>query len=315
MLLIEQQNGPFKGKYDFPGGGIEFGETPLGALQREFAEEVAMGFDSMELETNLTNVLESFFQIGMIYQVRGVYPLSGEETGELQYFWVDVKDLKQEKCSALLWKWVNLPKKKYIDLTHSLDENIPSWDGDCGFKHALLSDEEFCTHSISMQAGVGTHLDAPAHCIRDGKTIDALTLDNLIAPCSVIDFSKGETIDSFEKKYGKIPKGSFVIIRTGWDRYWKDPQKYQNNFPSISKEVAELLLARDIAGLGVDTLSPDSRDSDFPVHKILLGAGKLIIENVANSDQLPPVGSTLFALPLKIKGGTEAPIRLIAVVD
>lgn len=117
MLLIEQQRGPFKGKYDFPGGGIEFGETPKIALQREFAEEVAMGFDSLELKTNITSVLEvpkteekpahTFYQVGMIYQVSGVYPLSGEETGELQYFWVDTRDLQEQNCSALLWQWVS----------------------------------------------------------------------------------------------------------------------------------------------------------------------------------------------------------------
>lgn len=208
-------------------------------------------------------------------------------------------------------------EKIFIDLTHTLENEIPSWDGDCGFKYSILSDydEEFCTHSISMKAGVGTHMDAPAHCVAGGKTIDAFTLNELIAPCIVIDFSKGETIESFEKMHGKILKGSFVLIRTGWDRYWKDPVKYQNNFPTVSKEAAELLLARDIAGLGVDTLSPDAREGDFPVHKIFLGAGKVLIENVANSDQLPPIGCTLFVLPLKIKAGTEAPIRLIARFD
>jgi len=120
MLLIEQQSGPFKGKYDFPGGGIEFGETPEIALQREFAEEVAMGFTSLELKVNLTNVLKvpksaekaayTFFQIGMIYQVNDVYPLSGEETGELHYFWVDIDQLQEQNCSAFLWKCVNQKK-------------------------------------------------------------------------------------------------------------------------------------------------------------------------------------------------------------
>lgn len=314
ILLIKQKGGPFKGKYDFPGGGIEFGESPEIALRREFQEEVSMGFISFSLEANLSNVFEStFFQIGMVYRVYGVHPLS--KTADYEHYWVDVKQLTHENCSALLWKWVNLSQKQYVDLSHTLKEGIPSWDCDCGFKHSLLSDDEFRTHSISMKAGVGTHIDAPFHCISGGKTIDELSLNDLIAPCVVIDVSKGQTIENFENTYGKISKGSFVLIHTGWGSYWNDPIKYQNNFPTVSKEAAELLLARDIAGLGIDTLSPDARDSDFPVHKILLGAGKILIENVTNLDQVPPIGSTLFALPLKIKSGTESPVRLVALIN
>lgn len=307
ILLIKQKGGPFKGKYDFPGGGVEFGETPEDALKREFAEEVAMGFMASSFEANLSHVSDSFFQIGMIYRLYGVYALS--QTSDFEHYWIAVNELNRENCSALLWKWVNLPKETYIDLTHKLDESIPSWDGNCGFKYPLLSDEGFHIHSIEMEAGVGTHMDAPAHI--EGKTIDELALDDLIGPLVVIDGG----IESFEKAYGRIPKGCFVIIRTGWDRNWHDRKKYEHDFPTVSKETAELLLARGIIGLGVDTLSPDGRDSDFPVHKTLLGAGKLIIENVANAGKLPPVGSTLFALPLIIRGGTESPMRLIAKVN
>ena len=322
ILLIKQKGGPFKDKYDFPGGGIEFGETPENALQREFEEEVAIGFHSLILDTNLSHVLEthSFFQIGMIYRVYGTYSLS--KAADFQHYWVKLQELTEENCSTLLWKWIHLPKKQYIDLSHTLESSIPSWEESCGFEYSLLSDDEFCIHAISMKAGVGTHMDAPAHCIREGKTMDCLAMDDMIAPCVVIDLSDRaeenflvlpDAILDFEKTYGKISSGTFVLIHTGWDRYWNDPEKYQNNFPSVSKEVAELLLARNIAGLGIDTLSPDARESDFPVHKILLGAGKVLIENVAGADQLSPIGSTLFALPLKIKAGTESPLRLFAL--
>ena len=108
-----------------------------------------------------------------------------------------------------------------------------------------------------------------------------------------------------------------MIIRTGWDRFWNEPEKYRNNlqFPSIAHEAAILLLERQIVGLGIDTLSPDTPDSGYPVHQTLLSAGIYLIENVANSGQLPPMGSISLALPLKIAEATEAPMRFIALIE
>lgn len=219
-----------------------------------------------------------------------------------------------------------------IDLTHTLDEKIPTWDGSCGFEHLVNQDYDptayykFKTHKIRMNEGIGTHMDAPAHCDPKGMVIDELPLSHLIAPCIRIDVSASadersyvtvQDIENFEKEYGVIEARSVVMIRTGWERFWDTPKQYHNNhrFPSISKEAAELLLARDILGMGIDTLSPDRPQDGFPVHRLLLEAGKYIIENAANVALLPARGSFILALPLKIKGGTEAPIRLIGLLS
>lgn len=86
---------------------------------------------------------------------------------------------------------------KIIDLTHSLHEGIPTWDGGCGFRHDVAldylncsTDVKFRVHKIKMQAGIGTHMDAPAHCIPGALTIDELSFKNLVAPCVVIDISQ-----------------------------------------------------------------------------------------------------------------------------
>lgn len=352
ILLIEQKKGPFKGKLDFPGGGIEFGESPEETLQREFAEEVAMSFTSFQLIDNLTSTLQVpgtdekepylFYQIGMIYRIIGIHPIE-ESICELTHNWYDLATLSEEHCSRLLWQFLQkhsstplffLEKNnnyKIIDLTHSLEPNIPSWEGNCGFYNEISLDYPDCqtevkfrTQKIEMEAGIGTHIDAPAHCIPNGITIDELQLNNLIAPCIVIDVSKNahehysvsiDDIKEFEKRYGVISEGQFVMIKTGWEQFWDEPKKYHNNhfFPSISAEAAKFLLERNIVGIGIDTLSPDRPESGYPVHSLLLGAGKIIVENVANLASMPPVGSFIIALPLKIKGGTEAPIRLVAL--
>ncbi|MFT5319064.1 MAG: kynurenine formamidase [Chlamydiales bacterium] len=222
---------------------------------------------------------------------------------------------------------------KIIDLTHTLDKNIPAWEGGCGFSHELKcdyadcdTDVQFRVQELKMVAGIGTHIDAPAHCIPGALTVDALKVDDLVAPCVCIDVSdkvsstfsvSTNDILAFEKTYGKINKNTFVIIYTGWDQYWNDPEKYQNQymFPSVSADVADLLLERDIVGLGIDTLSPDRPTDGFPVHEALLGSGKYIVENIACASKLPPVSIYTLAMPIKVAGGTEAPIRLLALID
>ncbi len=220
-----------------------------------------------------------------------------------------------------------------IDLTHTLDENTPSWNGSCGFHQTIQCDYEsqkeevsFRVQQLKMHAGIGTHMDAPAHCNRGTLTIDQLALTDLMAPCVMIDLSASvyesytasvEEIRNFEAIHGKIESGSFVIIRTGWEQFWKEPKRYHNNhfFPSLSGEAAEFLLQRKIVGLGIDTLSPDRPGEGFPVHAAILGANKYIIENVANSALLPPKGSFTCALPINTRGGTEAPVRLVGLIQ
>lgn len=125
-----------------------------------------------------------------------------------------------------------------------------------------------------------------------------------------------DVISKFEEEYGEIKPNTFIIFYTGWDRYWETPEKYINNhiFPSVHNDTAKLLIDRKISGLGVDTLSADTGANGFPVHRIILGADKYLVENIANAKEIPPVGTKILVLPLKIKDGSEAPIRLIALI-
>jgi kynurenine formamidase len=226
-----------------------------------------------------------------------------------------------------------MPKDfKIIDLTHMLSEIIPTWDGSCGFELSINTDYEDCTppdlfrtQKIKCSGGIGTHMDAPAHCFPESATIDMLQMEDLITDCVFIDVSNEadenyvimpDVIEAFEKENGEIKSNSFVIFYTGWDQYWSTPQKYQNDhkFPSVHESTAKILVKRNIAGLGIDTLSADTGANGFPVHRAILGAEKYLVENIANAKELPPVGAKSLVLPMKIKDGTEAPIRLIALI-
>lgn len=221
---------------------------------------------------------------------------------------------------------------KLIDLTHTLDNSIPTWNGHCGFNHTLHidyadceGDDKFRVMKLDMHAGIGTHMDAPSHCIPGGLSVHDLDVNELCMPCVMIDVSNNcpeyysvtpQNFIDFENKYGPIIKNSCVMIKTGWSRFWHAPMEYHNQhvFPSVSLEAANLLLERGVSALGIDTLSPDRPQDGFKVHQAFLGAGKILIENVANLDAMPPTGAFVLVLPIKIKDGTEAPIRLVGLI-
>lgn len=222
---------------------------------------------------------------------------------------------------------------KIIDLTQPLSETVPTWSGSCGFCLKMKQDYDhlFRVQEVEMQAGIGTHMDAPSHIIPGGKSIADLSLEELIVPICLIDvrdkehrdyeISEEDLLDD-EKKHGPISSHSLVIGYTGWSRFWQDSLAYRNldqngqmHFPAFSSKSADLLLKRNIAGLGIDTLSPDCLDQDFTVHRKILGQGKYIIENIGDCSGIPPRGSYAVALPLKMEAATESPIRIIALVD
>lgn len=191
---------------------------------------------------------------------------------------------------------------KLIDLTHLLDSTISTWNGGCGFNHDVHIDysdcegeDKFRVMTVKMHAGIGTHMDTPSHCIPGGRFIHDFDVNDLIMPCMVIDVSgkyferyslSTQDVVDFESEHGFIQKGSCVFVKTGWSQFWHTPLKYHNNhvFPSVSAEAAELLVERGVSAIGIDTLSPDRPEDGFKVHKIFLGADKIIIENVTVHD-------------------------------
>lgn len=227
---------------------------------------------------------------------------------------------------------MNINFSHIIDLTQTIHPDIPSWEGTCGFSAKTLSDYDqgVKVQAFDMLAGIGTHIDAPSHFIPDAKSIADIPLTQLINPAIIIDVSKNshpdyliskEDIINFEKSFASIKTNCIVLFYTGWSEYWSDAKKYRNvderntmHFPGVSPEAAQLLLERNIAGIGIDTLSPDSNNMEFPVHHLLLSQEKFIIENMVNLEKLPPVGAHVMALPIKISQATESPCRVIGLV-
>jgi kynurenine formamidase len=132
----------------------------------------------------------------------------------------------------------------------------------------------------------------------------------------------------WEKKHGKIPEHCIVLLNTGFSKYWGDKEKYTGtlktgaegvaelHFPGLGKEAAEWLVKeRKIKAVGIDTPSIDfGQSKDFLTHRTLCAANVTAYENIANPGQLPATGCYLVAAPMKIKGGSGSPLRLLAWV-
>ena len=225
---------------------------------------------------------------------------------------------------------------RMVDLTHVLHEQMPFWPGTGSFEIERLADYDvgYRMHRFSMWENNGTHIDAPAHFIEGGSSINELGLNNLVLPVAVIDAREQAAQDAdyqlsvddvlaWEKRNGRVRPGSLVAMNTGWHKKFSDPKAYVNqdeqgvlHFPGFSVAAAELLVERDVAGIGIDTLSLDpGNDLSFPVHRIILGAGKFQVENMNNLDALPAAGAVAVIGVLPVKDASQAQARIFAFME
>jgi kynurenine formamidase len=235
-----------------------------------------------------------------------------------------------------------IDEAKLVDLTYAFDDKAIYWPTAKPFEWQKESWGKsaggywYTAARYSASEHGGTHLDAPIHFGEGKQSADEIPLTRLVGPAIVIDIAQAcasnadyqlsaADITAWETANGAIANESIVLVRTGWGKFWPDKKKYLGtdapgdtanlHFPGISREAAELLAARKIEAIGIDTASIDHGQSkDFITHQVLNGANIYGLENVANLERLPAKGSTLIALPMKIKGGTGAPARIVALL-
>jgi arylformamidase len=216
---------------------------------------------------------------------------------------------------------------KIIDLSLSIEEGMmtfpthwhPVVEITILGRHGIEGRE---TRKVVLGTHIGTHADAPRHFIPNGGTIDDLPLDVLIGPATVADFTGCgplQVIDiaDLEQRLGdKVP--SRLILRTGWSEYFGD-MKFYSQYPFLSEDAARWLVEKGVRLIAMDTPSPDnpahSRGTakDSPNHKVLLGAGVVLVEYLANLKALTASEVELIVMPLKLKGCDGAPARCAAI--
>jgi kynurenine formamidase len=226
--------------------------------------------------------------------------------------------------------------RKVLDLTHVLKPGLPDFhEGGQSFTYKKIysvDNDGYGNGFFSMVEHYGTHVDAPNHFFDGKASVDQLAAQDLVVPCVVIDVRDQvknnpdyqltlERVKSFERA-GTIPARFAVLLLTGWDARWRTPADYRNadakggmHFPGFGAEACEYLIKqRHVAAIGIDTLSIDAgSNNDYSCHKIALGAGLYMMENLKDLALLPSRGALLFCGPLRIENGTGSPARIVAV--
>jgi len=237
---------------------------------------------------------------------------------------------------------VNPPR--YVDLTHDLSADSIFWPTGPVFRLDSVADGVtsggyyYASNNYSGSEHGGTHLDAPVHFAQGRWTTDQIPLDRLIGSAVVVDVSAASSANpdyqvtaadlaAWEEAHGRIEPGTIVLIRTGFSQRWPDARTYLGttergdaavaklHFPGIHPEAATWLVERQVKAVGIDTASIDfGQSTTYDTHPRLYERNIPGFENLNALDQLPARGATVYALPIKIKGGSGGPLRAIAVV-
>lgn len=239
-----------------------------------------------------------------------------------------------------------LHKKSFVDLTHAFEPGIPHWPGFPDEKRETLYyyDEGvgslgsgFFAQRYTIVGQWGTHVDPPAHFARGLRTVDEIEPKEMILPLVVIDVHEAvaanpdytitkEDVVKWEAKYGQIPEGSFVAMRTDWSKRWPDAAKMRNedrhkigHYPGWSLGVLKYLYEqRKITASGHETTDTDpgvaaSKD-DYTLEAYILGKNHYQIELLCNLDKVPDFGALVVCSFPKPKRGSGFPARVFAIL-
>ena len=230
-----------------------------------------------------------------------------------------------------------LPYGRVVELSHPIHSAIPRWPGDPPIVFTQAADRNqdgYFLRAFSMGEHAATHLNAPLSFFAGGTGVDTIPPEALIRPAVVIDVREEaatnpdftlsiEHVRAWEECHGRIAAGSLVLLCTGWGSLWDDPARFlgldsagQAHFPGFGADAAGFLLEeRQVSGLGSDTHGIEPGwDAQFQVNRLALGAGALVLENLAQLEQLPPVGAVLIIGVLRLVGGSGSPAAVTALI-
>jgi kynurenine formamidase len=224
-----------------------------------------------------------------------------------------------------------------VDLAHPISREIPIWPGDPAVEFdtvATLGRQGYFLRRFTMGEHSGTHVSTPSSFFEDGEGPDLLPAANLVAPAVLIDVSRPSaenanhalTVDEvliWEAAHGTITDGALVMLFTGWQKYWSNPDRFINlgsdgimHTPGFGTQSTRLLLDdRRVGGLATDAPGVDpGSDTGLSISRMVLSRPRLVLECVNNLDQLPPTGATVVVGRLPLVGGSGSPAAVLALL-
>jgi arylformamidase len=208
---------------------------------------------------------------------------------------------------------------KIFDITLTISPGMPIWPGDPAVVLEQIESIDRGDHvnvtRLDMSAHTGTHVDAPHHFLNNRHTVETLALDVLTGPAQVVrlpdevDLITAEALEAAE-----VPAGTRrLLLRTRNSDLWQRGEKeFFTGFVGISADGAEWLVRHGVRLVAVDYLSVAPYQQSDATHKILLGAGIVLLEG-ADLHKVQPGAYELFCLPLKLSGSDGAPARAILI--
>ena len=206
-----------------------------------------------------------------------------------------------------------------LDLSHPITPEMSLFPGTPPPKQiplAAVETDGWRETALRLTSHTGTHLDAPAHVIAGGRTLDQFPLDTFCGFARMVDCTGQAAIgpDFLQTKLSG-PRPDFILLHTGWDRFW-GTRDYPSGFPVLTETGAHFLAGLGLKGVGVDALSFDPADStELPIHHILLGAGLLQVENLSGLDRLADRQAELFLFPLPWPDADGGPVRAVVRIN
>lgn len=206
----------------------------------------------------------------------------------------------------------------FIELTHRMEEEMPVYPGTekpVFDKSFTIEKNGFAETQVRMFSHTGTHMDAPAHMVLGGKTLDEYPVEHFIGEAYILDMTAGiPSLGDLEADAELIKKSDFIIMKTGWSEKW-GTESYFNDFPVLTEELLDYLLQFDIRGFGVDAISVDPvSTTTFDNHMKMFAKECTIVENLKNLESIPQKNFRIIMLPLLTKDSDGFSARVVAEV-
>jgi len=192
------------------------------------------------------------------------------------------------------------------DITRPLSEDTLIYPGDIRPWFNEIDNGQYRVTEMTLATHTGTHLDAPSHYLKGGRTVDEIPPERLAGPAQVLDCSDIGSVIGPDRLDGRLDGTRTLLLKT----WFSDRQEFDPGYPSLSLEAAQALVDAGITCLGTDAPSIEEFEGDGSVHRLLLGSGMIILE-LLDLSAVPAGNYFMVALPMRIKGADGSPVRAI----